>query len=51
MIKKTDEFFYDLLLSPAGTKKYCYDQEALESRKKFKPENNVLDVAAAWEFP
>ncbi|SEA42516.1 Protein of unknown function [Flavobacterium gillisiae] len=47
--KKTDEFlFYDCAAeSSLGRRSYCYDQEALESRKKFKPENNVLDVAAA----
>ena len=46
---KTDEFlFYDCATeSPQGRRSYCYDSEALESRKKFKPEKNVLDVAAA----
>jgi len=50
--KKTDEFlFYDCAAeSPIGRRSYCYDQEALESRKKFKPENNALDVAAAMEI-
>ncbi|MBN1581308.1 MAG: DUF4256 domain-containing protein [Anaerolineae bacterium] len=33
--------------SPQGRRNLCYDREALESRKKFKPENNVLDMAAA----
>lgn len=47
--KKTDEFiFYDCSAeSPKGRRSYCYDREALESRKKFKPENNALDVAVA----
>lgn len=46
--KKTGEFiFYDCSAeSPKGRRSYCYDREALESRKKFKPENNILDVAA-----
>lgn len=47
--KKTDEFlFYDCAAeSPLGRRSYCYDREALESRKKFKPGNNALDVATA----
>lgn len=32
--------------SPAGRRSVCYDREALESRKKHKPENNVIDMAA-----
>lgn len=31
--------------SPKGRVNLCYDRQALESRKKFKPENNVIDVA------
>ena len=31
--------------SPAGRRNVCYDREALESRKSFKPENNALDMA------
>ncbi len=39
--------FYDCSKeSPAGRRSICYDREALESRKKFKPENSALDVAA-----
>lgn len=47
--KKTDKFiFHDCATeSPIGRRSYCYDQEALDSRKKFKPENNALDVAVA----
>lgn len=43
-----DEFvFYDCSKeSPKGRRSYCYDREALEARKKHKPENNVLDMAA-----
>lgn len=32
--------------SPAGRRSTCYDQERLESRKDFKPENNAVDMAA-----
>ncbi|UOY94422.1 DUF4256 domain-containing protein [Ectobacillus sp. JY-23] len=31
--------------SPKGRRSLCYDREALESRKKHKPENNVIDMA------
>ena len=46
---KTDEYiFYDCTAeSPKGRRSVCYDREALESRKKHKPENNALDMAAA----
>ena len=33
--------------SPKGRRSLCYDREALESRKEFKPENNAMDMAAA----
>ena len=33
--------------SPAGRRSSCYDQEALESRKKFKPKHNALSMARA----
>lgn len=33
--------------SPKGRRSLCYDRQALESRKQHKPDNNVLDVAAA----
>ena len=33
--------------SPKGRRSLCYDLEALESRKKHKPENNAIDVANA----
>lgn len=47
--KFTGEFiFYDCSAeSPKGRRSLCYDQEGLESRKEFKPENNALDMAAA----
>jgi len=33
--------------SPRGRRNVCYDREAQESRKEFKPENNAMDLAAA----
>ncbi len=47
--KKNDEYiFYDCSAeSPKGRRSVCYDREALESRKKHKPENNAMDMAAA----
>ncbi len=47
--KTTGEYiFFDCSAeSPKGRRSLCYDREALESRKKHKPENNVIDVAAA----
>ena len=45
---KTDEYvFYDCSEeSPKGRRSVCYDLEGLESRKKHKPENNAIDMAA-----
>ncbi len=47
--KTTGEYiFYDCSAeSPKGRRSVCYDQEALESRKDHKPENNAVDMAAA----
>ena len=47
--KEKDEYiFYDCSAeSPKGRRSACYDREALEARKKHKPENNVMDMAAA----
>src|SRR5438874_6828276 len=47
--KKTDEYiFYDCSAeSPAGRRNVCYDREALEARKKHKPENNAIDMAVS----
>jgi len=40
--------FYDCSAeSPKGRRSLCYDREALESRKEYKPENNAIDMAAA----
>jgi hypothetical protein len=33
--------------SPQGRRSLCYDREALEARKKNKPANNAIDMAAA----
>ncbi|WP_078427611.1 DUF4256 domain-containing protein [Alkalihalobacterium alkalinitrilicum] len=46
--KETDEYiFYDCSAeSPKGRRSFCYDREALESRKKHKPENNVIGMVA-----
>ena len=46
--QKTKEYvFYDCSAeSPKGRRSLCYDLEAHKSRKEFKPENNVIDVAA-----
>ncbi|MBV5281460.1 MAG: DUF4256 domain-containing protein [Paludibacter sp.] len=33
--------------SPKGRRSVCYDREALESRKEYKPENNAVDMAAS----
>lgn len=45
---KEDEFlFYDCTPeSPNGRRSVCYDREGLESRKKHKPENNAVNMAA-----
>jgi hypothetical protein len=47
--EKTGEYlFYDCSAeSPKGRRSVCYDREALESRKEYKPENNAIDMAAA----
>jgi hypothetical protein len=47
--KQTDEYiFYDFSAqSPEGRRNVCYDREALEARKKYKPENSAIDMAAA----
>lgn len=46
--EKDSYIFYDCSPeSPKERRSYCYDRPALESRKKYPPENNALDVAAA----
>jgi hypothetical protein len=40
--------FYDCSTqSPKGRTSFCYDREALDSRKEHKPKNSVVDIAAA----
>lgn len=45
--KSTDEYiFYDCSAeSPKGRRSVCYDQEALESRKEYKPKNSAVNMA------
>ena len=47
--KKPGEYvFFDCSAeSPKGRTSFCYDREALESRKEFKPKNTVVDMAVA----
>ena len=47
--KKTGEYiFFDCSAqSPKGRTSLCYDREALDSRKEFKPKNSAMDMAAA----
>jgi hypothetical protein len=47
--KKTGEYvFYDCSAeSPKGRTSFCYDREALDSRKEHKPKNTAIDMAVA----
>lgn len=47
--KETNEYiFYDCATeTPKGRRSLCYDKEALDARKEFKPENNVIDMATS----
>lgn len=47
--KDTGEYiFFDCSpQSPSGRISFCYDREALDSRKEHKPKNSVMDMAAA----
>ncbi len=47
--KKTGEYiFYDCSdESPKGRRSFCYDREALDSRKENKPKGNAIDMATA----
>lgn len=47
--KKTGEYiFYDCSEeSPKGRRSVCYDREALEARKEYKPKDTAIDMAAA----
>jgi hypothetical protein len=46
--EKTGEYiFYDCSAeSPKGRRNVCYDREALEARKEFKPKDSAMDMAA-----
>lgn len=48
MDKKTGEYlFFDCSAeSPKGRRSFCYDHEALESRKEHKPANSAVNMAA-----
>jgi hypothetical protein len=47
--EKTGEYiFYDCSAeSPKGRRNVCYDREALEARKEYKPKDSAMDMAAA----
>ena len=46
--KMGEYIFYDCSTeSPKGRRSLCYDREALESRKEFKPEDSAIDMATA----
>lgn len=47
--KKTGEyFFFDCSpQSPKGRVSFCYDRDALDSRKEHKPKNSAMDLATA----
>ena len=46
--KKTGEYiFYDCSAeSPKGRRSFCYDREALDSRKEHKPKDSAMEMAA-----
>src|SRR5262245_38572118 len=46
--KKSGEYiFYDCSAeSPKGRRSVCYDREALEARKEFKPKDSAMNMAA-----
>jgi hypothetical protein len=46
-VKKDEYTFVDCSAeSPKGRRSVCYDREALESRKKHKPETSAMDMAS-----
>ncbi|MFY1047243.1 DUF4256 domain-containing protein [Chryseobacterium sp. GP-SGM7] len=47
--EKTDEYlFFDCSAeTPKGRRSFCYDREALDSRKEHKPQNDVITAAKA----
>ena len=50
--KKTGEYiFFDCSPeTPKDRRSYCYDREALDSRKQAKPKNSAMDAAAAMDI-
>jgi hypothetical protein len=47
-IKTGEYIFYDCSAeSPKERRSVCYDREAMESRKEFKPKDTAMDMAAA----
>ena len=45
---RQEYIFYDCSAeSPDGRRSFCYDREALESRKEHKPKNSAMDMAAS----
>ena len=47
-VKSGEVIFFDCSeQSPKGRVSFCYDREALDSRKEYKPKNSVMDMAAA----
>lgn len=49
--KAGEYIFYDCSAeSPKGRRSYCYDCEAMESRKEYKPEHNAVDMAASMDI-
>ncbi|RHW32049.1 DUF4256 domain-containing protein [Lysinibacillus yapensis] len=46
--ENNDEYIFNdcSVESPKGRRSICYDQEALEARKKHKPENSAMNMAA-----
>jgi Protein of unknown function (DUF4256) len=46
--KRAEYIFYDCSAeSPEGRRNVCYDSEAKEARKEFKPKDTAMDMAAA----
>ena len=47
--KKTGEYIFNDCSeeSPKGRRSFCYDREALDSRKEHKPKNSATDMASA----
>ncbi len=48
--EKTGEYIFNdcSAETPEGRKNVCYDRQAQDSRKKFAPEQNAMELAAEW---